>query len=157
MAWFSQYHFDEGEFGDADTLSKARNTSIAGLVEAGILLSGGGRVRLLRPEELPADWGPWKDRRLTVWEIVHHLIRALDTDGELGAARLLRKVRANGEVARRLAHRLYAVCDRLYAVCDRQQRPAEARAYDTLVGSRSEIAFLAREERGAKRALFEEK
>ena len=148
VAWFTQYHFEEGEFGDAETLSKAKNTSVAGLVQAGILVSGGGRVRLLRPEELPADWDPWKDRRLTVWEVVHHLVRALDTDGEMGAARLLRKVRAKGEVARMLAHRLYAVCDR-------QQRPAEALAYNSLVGSWSEIAFLAREERGAKRALFE--
>ncbi len=147
VAWFTQYHFDEGAFGDAETLSKAKNTSVAGLVEAGILVSGGGRVRLLRPEELPADWDPWKDRRLTVWEVVHHLIRALDTDGEMGAARLLRKVRAKGEVARLLAHRLYAVCDR-------QQRPAEALAYNALVGSWSEIAFLAREERGKTQALF---
>ena len=55
VAWFTQYHFEEGEFGDAETLSKAKNTSVAGLVEAGILVSGGGRVRLLRPEELPED------------------------------------------------------------------------------------------------------
>ncbi len=148
VAWFTQHHFDEGAFGDAETLSKAKNTSVAGLVEAGILVSGGGRVRLLRPEELPEDWDPWKDRRLTVWEVVHHLVRALDTEGEMGAARLLRKVRAKGEVARMLAHRLYAVCDR-------QQRPAEALAYNTLVGSWSEIAFLAREERGKTQALFE--
>ncbi len=147
VAWFTQHHFDEGAFGDAETLSKAKNTSVAGLVEAGILVSGGGRVRLLRPEELPADWDPWKDRRLTVWEVVHHLVRALDTDGEMGAARLLRKVRAKGEVARLLAHRLYAVCER-------QQRPAEALAYNALVGSWSEIAFLAREDRGRTRALF---
>ena len=147
VAWFTQHHFDEGEFGDAETLSKAKNTSVAGLVEAGILVSGGGRVRLLRPEELPADWDPWKDRRLTVWEVVHHLVRALDTEGEMGAARLLRKVRAKGEVARMLAHRLYAVCDR-------QQRAAEAHAYNTLVGSWSEIAFLAREDRGKAQALF---
>ena len=147
VAWFSQYHFEEGEFGDAETLSKAKNTSVAGLVEAGILVSGGGRVRLLRPEELPADWDPWKDRRLTVWEIVHHLVRALDAEGEMGAARLLRKVRAKGEVARMLAHRLYAVCDR-------QQRPAEAHAYNALVGSWSEIAFLAREDRGQTQPLF---
>ena len=147
VAWFTQHHFEEGEFGDAETLSKAKNTSVAGLVEAGILVSGGGRVRLLRPEELPADWDPWKDRRLTVWEVVHHLVRALDTEGEMGAARLLRKVRAKGEVARMLAHRLYAVCDR-------QQRAAEAHAYNTLVGSWSEIAFLAREDRGKAQALF---
>ena len=148
VAWFSQYHFDEGEFGDAEILSKAKNTSVAGLVEAGILRSGSGRVRLLRPEELPEDWDPRKDRRLTVWEVVHHLIRVLDTAGEMGAARLLRKIRAKTEVARLLAHRLYAICDR-------QERAAEAFAYNTLVGSWPEISRLALDDRGEIRALFE--
>ena len=148
VAWFTQHHFEEGEFGDAETLSKAKNTSVAGLVEAGILESGAGRVRLLRPEELPEDWDPRKDRRLTVWEMVHHLIRALDESGEAGAARLLRKIGGKTEEARALAHRLYAVCDR-------QKRPAEARAYNALVGSWAEIARLAREDRGQKQALFE--
>ena len=148
VAWFTQHHFEEGEFGDAETLSKAKNTSVAGLVEAGILESGAGRVRLLRPEELPEDWDPRKDRRLTVWEMVHHLIRVLDDSGESGAARLLRKIGGKTEEARALAHRLYAVCDR-------QKRPAEARAYNALVGSWAEIARLAREDRGQKQALFE--
>ena len=147
LAWFTQYRFDEGEFGDAETLSKAKNTSVAGLVEAGILRSGGGRVRLLRPEELPEDWDPRKDRRRTVWEMVHHLIRVLDTDGEMGASRLLRKMLDKAEVARMLAHRLYAVCDR-------QERAAEALAYNTLVGSWPEIARLAREDLGKAQALF---
>ena len=148
VAWFTQHHFEEGEFGDAETLSKAKNTSVAGLVEAGILQSGSGRVRLLRPEELPEDWDPRKDRRLTVWEMVHHLIRVLDDTGETGAARLLRRIGGKTEEARALAHRLYAVCDR-------QKRPAEARAYNALVGSWTEIARLALDDRGEERALFE--
>ena len=147
VAWFTQHHFEEGEFGDAETLSKAKNTSVAGLVEAGILQSGAGRVRLLRPEELPEDWDPAKDRRLTVWEMVHHLIRVLEDRGETGAARLLRRIGGKTEEARALAHRLYAVCER-------QKRPAEARAYNALVGSWAEIARLAREDRGEERALF---
>ena len=148
VAWFTQHHFEEGEFGDAETLSKAKNTSVAGLVEAGILQSGSGRVRLLRPEELPEDWDPRTDRRLTVWEMVHHLIRVLDDTGETGAARLLRRIGGKTEDARALAHRLYAVCDR-------QKRPAEARAYNALVGSWTEIARLALDDRGEERALFE--
>ena len=148
VAWFTQHHFEEGEFGDAETLSKAKNTSVAGLVEAGILRSGGGRVRLLRPEELPEDWDPRKDRRLTVWEMVHHLIRVLDESGEAGAARLLRRIGGKTEEARALAHRLYAICDR-------QKRAVEARTYNALVGSWAEIARLAREDRGETQALFE--
>ena len=57
---------------------RAKNTSVAGMVEAGIVASKGGKVRLLKPDELPADWDPATDSRLTVWEMVHHLIRALE-------------------------------------------------------------------------------
>ena len=78
LAWFEQSGFAEGEYGVAETLSKSKNTSVAGMVEAGILESKRGKVRLLRPEELPADWDPATDPRLTAWEIVHHLIRVLE-------------------------------------------------------------------------------
>ena len=58
LAWFEQSGFDEGAYGVAETLSKAKNTSIAGIVEGGILASSGGKVRLLRPEELAQEWDP---------------------------------------------------------------------------------------------------
>ena len=86
LAWFEQSGFAEGEYGVAETLSTAKNTSVAGMVEAGILASKGGKVRLLRPDELPADWDPATDPRLTAWEVVHHLIRVLEAGGESAAA-----------------------------------------------------------------------
>ena len=58
VAWFEQAGFNQGEFGVAETLSKAKNTSVDGMIEAGILKAGGGKVRLLRPAELPDDWDP---------------------------------------------------------------------------------------------------
>ncbi len=146
MAWFGQHHFDEAAFGIAETLSKAKNTSVAGLVEAGILREGSGRVRLLRPEELPEDWDPMTDRRLTVWEMVHHLVRVLEGDGELAAGQLLRRIGGQAEAARDLAYRLYAICDR-------QKRAAEARVYNTLVTSWPELARLAREDHGRQQRL----
>ncbi len=87
LTWFEQSGFAEGEYGVAEQLSKSKNTSVAGMVEAGILVSRVGKVRLLRPEELPADWNPATDPRLTAWEVVHHLIRALEAGGESAAAR----------------------------------------------------------------------
>ncbi|MGB2774739.1 MAG: hypothetical protein WBF31_20705, partial [Anaerolineae bacterium] len=71
LAWFEGSGFAEGEFGVAETLSKAKNTSVAGMVDAGILKSSHGKVRLLKPTELPADWDPATDKRLTAWEAVH--------------------------------------------------------------------------------------
>jgi putative DNA methylase len=138
IAWFEQYGFNDGEFGVADVLARAKNTAVSGLVEAGIAHSRGGRVRLLRPDELPADWDPAADPRLTIWETVHHLIRALESGGEAAAAGLAAKLGPRAEVARELAYRLYVIAER-------KKRAAEALAYNGLVQSWPEIMRLARE------------
>ena len=113
LAWFEQFGFDEGEYGIAEMLSKAKNTSVAGMVEAGILASRAGKVRLLRPEELPPDWDPTTDPRLTAWEMVHHLVRALEAGGESAAAELCWPSSApRPRSARELCYRLYTLCER---------------------------------------------
>ena len=142
MAWFEQFGFAEGEFGVAEVLSKAKVTSIAGMVEAGIIVSKGGKVRLLRPDELPVDWDRATDKRLTAWETVHHLIRVLDVS-ESTAAELVAKLGAKAEAARDLAYRLYMLCER-------KKRAAEALSYNGLVRSWPEIERLAREKETAK-------
>ena len=136
LAWFEEHAFEEGEFGVADTLSKAKNTAVAGLVEAGIIESGGGRVRLLKPSELPSEWDPSDDTRLTAWEIVHHLIRLLESGGEEAAAGLVRRLGSVADVARDLAYRLYSSAER-------KKRAAVALQYNSLVGGWSEIRRLA--------------
>ena len=125
LAWFEQHGFDAGEYGAAETLSKAKNTSVGGLVQAGVLASKAGKVRLLKPEELPEDWDPATDPRLTAWETVHQLIRALETGGETAAAGLVRQLGGVAETARELAYRLYAVAER-------RSRAAEALSYNAL-------------------------
>jgi putative DNA methylase len=110
LAWFEQQGFAEGEFGMADVLARAKNTSVAGMVEAGILQSGRGKVRLFKPEELPEDWNPTADPRLIAWEVVHHLIRVLASGGERVAAELVAKLGSKAEVSRELAYRLYTLC-----------------------------------------------
>jgi putative DNA methylase len=141
VAWFDQHGFGEGAFGDADNLSRAKNTSVDGLVEAGIVQAGRGNVRLLRPDELPDRWDPVGDQRLTVWEATHHLARALDR-GEQVAADLAARLGGVGDVARDLAYRLYALCER-------KKRAQEALTYNALVQSWPEIQRLAAESAGA--------
>ena len=143
LAWFEEFAFNDGEYGRAETLSKAKNTSVQGLATADILVSKSGKVRLLRPEELPADWDPAKDERLTAWEAVHHLIRVLTASGESGAAALVRAMGVAAEAARELAYRLYSICER-------KKRAQEALAYNTLVQSWPEIARLAQENKPAE-------
>jgi putative DNA methylase len=138
LIWFEQSGFAEGEYGVAEQLSKSKNTSVDGMVQAGILESKRGKVRLLRPDELPADWDPATDPRLTAWEVVHHLIRVLASGGESAAAELVVRLGAKAEIARELAYRLYALCER-------KKRAAEALAYNGLVQSFPEITRLARD------------
>ena len=137
LAWFDQHGFESGNFGSAETLSKAQNTSVEGLVEAGILESKRGAVRLLKPDELSKDWSPENDKRSSVWEVVHHLIFALDTDGEQGASELIQKL--GGEVGK-----VKDLCYRLYTLCERKKRAAEALSYNSLVQSWPEISRLAK-------------
>ena len=138
LTWFEQAGFAEGEYGLAEQLSKSKNTSVAGMVGAGILESRRGRVRLLRPSDLSAEWDPMTAPRLTAWETVHHLVRALESGGEGAAAALVGKLGSKAEVARELAYRLYALCER-------KKRSAEALSYNGLVQSWPEITRLARE------------
>ena len=140
LAWFEQAGFDEGNYGIAETLSKAKNTSVQGLVEAGILVSGAGKVRLLRPGELSEDWNPATDPRLTAWETVHHLVHTLESGGESAAAELAAALGSTAETAREL-------CYRLYALCESRKRAAEALSYNALVQSWPEITRLAQQQR----------
>lgn len=138
VAWFDSFGTSEAPFGEAETLSKAKNTSVGGLVESGLLRAAKGKVQLLGREQLDAGWDPTTDRRLTIWEVTQHLIRRLKTGGEQAAADLLRKVGGMGEMARDLAYRLYSVCER-------KGWTEEAIAYNSLVVAWPEIRKLASE------------
>ena len=149
LAWFEQSGFDAGDYGVAETLSKAKNTSVQGLVDAGVLASKGGKVRLLPPSDLQENWNPATDSRLTVWEMVHHLIRTLEASGEGAAADLVAELGAAADTARELAYRLYSICER-------KKRAPEALSYNSLVQSWPEIRRLAHEVGGSAQAdLFE--
>lgn len=138
LAWFEQFGFVDGEFGVADELARAKNTSVRGIVDAGFLIAGKGKVRLLKPSELSVNWDPATDVRLTNWETVHQLIRVLESNGEGAAAELARKLGGKAEPAREL-------CYRLYILCERKKRTQEALSYNALVQSWPEIMKLAQE------------
>lgn len=140
IAWYEQYGFSEGEYGDAELLSKAKVTSVAGLRQAGIVADKGGKVRLLRSDELPPDWNPATDKRPTKWEMTHHLLRLYHYEkaGDENTAKLLAKLGVQGEIARELAYRLHNISER-------KKWTQDALGYNALVLGWPEIARLARE------------
>jgi len=148
VAWFEQFGMEEGPYGVAETLSKAKNTSVQGLVEAGVVASQGGKVQLIGASSSEHLLGEQASRlhttRPTEWVAVQHLIRALENEGETGAANLLRKLGGNyGETARDLAYRLFSICER-------KGWSGEALAYNSLVIAWPEIDKLAHQAPAAK-------
>ncbi|MBA3712809.1 MAG: DUF1156 domain-containing protein [Pyrinomonadaceae bacterium] len=139
IAWFEQFGANEGAYGTAEVLATAKATSVSGMVESGIVTARAGKVRLVPRAELPADWNPTTDTRLTVWEVTQHLIHRLDTGGEASAAQLLAQVGSLGDTARDLAYRLYTTSER-------KGWTQEALAYNSLVVAWSEVGRAAAEQ-----------
>jgi len=137
IAWFEEYAMNDGPYGRAETLSKAKNVAIESLVNAGFLEAKSGKVRLLKREELSKEWNPKTSTRLTVWEMMQRMIHALlDGKGESEAGDISRQASEKAEIARDLAYRLYTVCER-------KGWAQEALAYNSLVTSWSEVSRLA--------------
>jgi putative DNA methylase len=132
LHWFEQFGWSEGKFGDADTLARAKGTSVNGVKGAGVLFASGGVVRLLKWSDYPAQWDVTKDERLPIWEALHHLIRIFKAEGETGAGKVLAAIAPKAEPTRQLAYRLYTLCERA-------GRAEDARAYNEIVTSWSAI------------------
>jgi putative DNA methylase len=148
IAWYAENGMDVGSYGRADDLSRAKNVAVDGLVRAGIVKSGGGKVRLLDRDELDPSWDPTTDDRLTVWEITQHLIRRLLGGGEASAAELLAKVGGLGDAARDLAYRLFLIAEL-------KKWSKEAGPYNALAASWLEISRLAAVDPDGQGSLFE--
>jgi putative DNA methylase len=149
LDWFEQYGWGEGKFGEADTLARAKGTSVEGVAHTGVLSASGGVVRLVKWADYPADWDPEREVRMPVWESLHQLIRLFKTEGEGGAASVVGAVEAKAEAMRQLAYRLYTLCERAGWAED-------ARAYNEIVTSWNAIeAAAARMPRAAQQELFE--
>lgn len=127
LGWFDEVGYGTGAFGNADVLARAKATSVDAVKHAGVLASDGGKVRLLKPDEYPADWDPQTDTRTPVWEALHQLIRALNQQGESAAGALLARMPEQSGDIRRLAYWLYTAC------AERKRLPEEARAYNELI------------------------
>jgi putative DNA methylase len=132
LTFFESFGYQERDYGDAEGLAVARNISVAGVAEAGILRSVAGKVRLLQRSELADDWDPTSDNRLCVWEATQQLIKRLEADGESSAAGLLLQLKGistHGD----LAANCRALAYRLYNHCEKTKQAEEARSYNGLV------------------------
>jgi putative DNA methylase len=126
--WFERHGWEQGSFGEADVLARAKTANVGYLAEAGVLISGAGKVQLLRPGEFLSDWDSKRGQRASVWEGLHRMIVAFQVDGESGAGLVLADVWAKSDGIRQLAYRLYTLCERRGWADD-------ARGYDEIIKS----------------------
>jgi putative DNA methylase len=142
VKWFSQFGWNEGTAGEADVLARATNTSIDGLVRGGVFRAVAGKASLRSPEELGGDWDPEKDERISDWEVVLRLAKALERRGAVSATRLMSSAgqRVDLDTAKELAYLLFSLSEK-------RGWAQSALLFNSLGTSWSELAAAAR--RGA--------
>lgn len=134
LHWFAQNGYENGQFGDADNLARARGISVESVKHAGIVESSAGKVRILKRDELLDDWDPNTDTHLTVWECCQYLIRTLENSGEHAAALLLKKMGADkAEAVKDLTYCLYDICS------NKRKDAKEATSYNALIAVWTEL------------------
>lgn len=115
VEWFKQYGFDGGQFGTAEVLSKSMDTAVSGLERAGVLTSKANKVRLLSVQELPDEYDPATDERISEWGICLYLAKALRDKGADEAAGLMAAVRNVPAIdlddVKELSYHLYSIAE----------------------------------------------
>jgi len=134
VMWFDQMGTAEGDYGTAESIANAKNVAVSAMADAGVIVAKGGKVRLLRRDEMDPAWRPSTDRTFTVWEVVQHLVRVLADVGEAGAAALYAELSADAREGVR------DLCYRLYNTCERKGWAEEAIGYNRLIAALPSIA-----------------
>lgn len=113
LAWFEQYGFKEGKFGEANVLARAKNTSVERLEGFNLIESKNGKIRLLNSNEYLENIDLKKLSTVNLWFCTHELIRVLEKDGEKGAAKLAMRIGVGlAESGKNLAYTLFSISEK---------------------------------------------
>ncbi|MDD3586123.1 MAG: hypothetical protein PHQ75_02975 [Thermoguttaceae bacterium] len=138
---YTQYAFNEIKFGDADTLARAKNTSVKPLESCHVLYAQKGVVRLLPRDEIPTSV---KSHESLIWLLTQQLTHAMESGGVVACAQMIAPMfGSNAERAKDLAYRLYTIAER-------KGWAQEAYAYNSLVIAWPEIQSKAAELQNTK-------
>jgi putative DNA methylase len=133
ITWFEQNGLKAGDYGTANNIATARGISVESVKHAGIVESAAGKVRILKRDEMDAEWEPDADGHLTVWECCQHLVRLHETRG-IGyeTAVMLKKIGAKASDVRDLAYVLYNICEK-------RGEAKEATVYNALIADWADL------------------
>ncbi len=114
LVWYAQYGFEAASFGDAESIAKAKDTAVEGVIKAGIGKATAGKFHLYARSKLDPDWDPTRDSRLVVWEALQHLAARLEVSESQAAELLASLSEASAETcdrARQLAYLLHKIAN----------------------------------------------
>ena len=124
--WYLQYGWEQGVYGEADVLARAKNASLQLLQANGTIISGQGKVQL-------ASWKNYKDiedslvnATLSTWNLLHQFIHELNLHGTEGASVVYARYNNRTADVRSLAYTMYTLCER-------NDRAEDARVYNELI------------------------
>lgn len=149
IAWYRQHGYNTGTFGDANNLANARNTTVDTMDRGGILTSRAGKVQLIKPSDLSADYDMLTDLHASNWEALHHLIRVMEGEGITPAGEFLRTAlsRPDGAIDADLVKELAHL---LFRIAEANGWTKDALNFNTLVTSWPEIHDIARSDAPAE-------
>ncbi|MDH2389373.1 DUF1156 domain-containing protein [Streptomyces sp. HNM0663] len=153
IKWFEDHQWETADYGKAEQMAHRYNTSVPGLVHAGVVTAGGGKAALIKPADLPAKYDPTTDDRLTVWEVAMHLSRLIEGKGPGtgidAAGELLARVRTRSEIDEDTVKGLAYL---LHNICENRGWTESQRWFNNLVSSWPDLQTAARaaEKRGVR-------
>lgn len=152
IQWYRQHGYGAGKFGDADSLARARNTSVDLMDRGGILSSRAGTVQLTKPLDLASGYDVLADLHTSTWEALHHTIKTLELDGIAPAGNFLRAAlsRADRAVDADLVKELGHL---LFRIAEANGWTKDALSFNNLVTSWPDILDVARENGGGQGSL----
>ncbi|HKH64969.1 MAG TPA: DUF1156 domain-containing protein [Solirubrobacterales bacterium] len=148
LSWYRQHGYETGKFGEANNLAGARNTSVETMARGGVLTSAAGKVALIPPGALEPGYDPAADDQISAWEVLHHLIAAIDREGIDAAAAILAAAgsRDRDPVDADLAKELAFL---LFSIAEKSGRTKDALAFNSLATSWPDIVDAMRESNGS--------
>lgn len=134
IRWFGQFGFNEREYGTAETLASAVNTSVSTVQRSGAVLSGSGKVKLLAPDDLAPGYRPDRDDVVTSWEVTLQAAAALDREGLDAASRIISLARDRVE-----PHTVKELAYLCFSLAEKAKDTKSAQLYNNLVTSWPEV------------------
>jgi putative DNA methylase len=160
IEWFSTYRYTSGEYGDAQVLANSAGITMQGLAEAGVVRAVGGKVSLSAGDSLPDGWDPSSDNRVTSWEVLHYLMRALLPEdmgpaAKAGGGSEIEAVKIAEKLSPALMQNAKLLAYRLFEICREQGWDKEGMAFNNFGRSWGDIQSTDKAALGDQQGLWE--